>query len=89
VNTLALTKPEKAQLVENHLIQQARSGQLMNKFGEDQLISLLERLSEQTQKKTVVNVRKKVSFTLKLKKYFNTTFFKYERRRNAIDSDSD
>ncbi len=58
MNTLALTKPEKAQLVENHLIQQARSGQLMNKFGEDQLISLLERLSEQTQKKTVVNVIK-------------------------------
>lgn len=56
VNTLALTKPDKAQMVENHLIQQARTGQLMNKFGEDQLISLLERLSEQTQKKTVVNV---------------------------------
>lgn len=54
LNTLALTKPEKAQMVENHLIQMARSGQLMNKFGEDQLISLLEKLSEQTQKKTVV-----------------------------------
>ena len=63
MNTLALTKPEKAQLVENHLIQQARSGQLMNKFGEEQLISLLERLSEQTQKKTVVNVIK-ISFSI-------------------------
>ena len=54
-------------MVENHLIQQARSGQLMNKFGEDQLISLLERLSEQTQKKTVVKV--KTHFTKK-KLYF-------------------
>jgi programmed cell death protein 5 len=54
LNTLALTKPEKSQMVENHLVQMARSGQLMNKFGEDQLISLLEKLSEQTQKKTVV-----------------------------------
>ncbi len=74
MNTLALTKPEKAQLVENHLIQQARSGQLMNKFGEDQLISLLERLSEQTQKKTVVNVRKKVSYPLKLKNILTQLF---------------
>lgn len=56
LNTLALTKPEKAKMVENHLIQLARSGQLMNKFGEDQLISLLEKLSEQTSKKTVVKV---------------------------------
>ena len=30
---------------------------LLKKFGEDQLINLLERLSEQTQKKTVVKVR--------------------------------
>ena len=54
LNTLALTKPDKAQMVENHLVQMARSGQLAQKFGEDQLKSLLERLSEQTQKKTVV-----------------------------------
>jgi len=33
VNTLAMTKPEKAQMVENHLCQMARSGQLMNKVG--------------------------------------------------------
>ncbi|RNA29333.1 programmed cell death 5 [Brachionus plicatilis] len=54
LNTLALTKPEKAQMVENHLVQLARSGQIMGKFGEDQLKNLLEKLSEQTQKKTVV-----------------------------------
>ena len=51
-----MTKPDKAQLVENHLVQMARSGQIMNKFGEDQLKSLLEKVSEQTQKKTVVKV---------------------------------
>ena len=54
MSTLALTKPEKAEMVENHLVNMARTGQLMNKLGEDQLISLLEKLSEQTQKKTVV-----------------------------------
>jgi len=50
-----MTKPEKAKMVENHLCQMARSGQLQSKFSEEQLIALLERLSEQTQKKTVVN----------------------------------
>ncbi len=77
---MALTKPEKSQMVENHLVQLARSGQLAGKvlinkrfafdslkykvkfpfflqFGEDQLINLLEKLSEQTSKKTVVKVR--------------------------------
>ncbi len=43
-------------MVENTIIQMARSGQIVNKFGEDQLKSLLERVSEQTQKKTVVKV---------------------------------
>jgi programmed cell death protein 5 len=56
LNTLALTKPEKAQQVENMIIQMARSGQIMDKLSEEQLISLLERISEKTQKKTVVNV---------------------------------
>lgn len=57
LNTLALTKPEKAQQVENMIIQMARSGQIMDKLSEEQLISLLEKISEKTQKKTVVNVR--------------------------------
>jgi hypothetical protein len=56
VNTLAMMKPEKAAMVENHLIQLARTGQLMGKFNEDQLKNLLEKISEQTQKRTVVNV---------------------------------
>ena len=43
-------------MVENTIIQMARSCQIVNKFGEDQLKSLLERVSEQTQKKTVVRV---------------------------------
>ena len=43
-------------MVENTIISMARSGQIMNKFGEDQLINLLEKVSEQTQKKTVVKV---------------------------------
>lgn len=58
VNTLALTKPEKAAIVENTIINMTRTGQIINKFGEDQLIGLLEKISEQTQKKTVVKVKK-------------------------------
>ncbi len=51
-----MMKPEKAAMVENHLISMARSGQMMGKFNEDQLKNLLEKISEQTQKKTVVKV---------------------------------
>ena len=51
-----MTKPDKAKTVEMHLCQMARSGQLQSKFTDEQLIALLERLSEQTKKKNVVNV---------------------------------
>ena len=54
LNTIALTKPEKAKMVENMLIQMARSGQVQNRIGEEQLKSLLTRVNEQTQKSTTV-----------------------------------
>ena len=99
-------------MVESHLIQMARTGQLMGKvsllynvlyfilfrsliscikFDEDHLINLLEKVSEQTQKKTVVNVIE--PFYLNYH-YCNLSKMivhlkKYDRRRTAIDSDDD
>ncbi|XP_067930256.1 programmed cell death protein 5-like [Watersipora subatra] len=68
LNTIALTKPEKAQKVEYMIAQMARSGQIQEKLGEAQLKSLLEQISGQTQK---------------------TSSVKFDRRRAALDSDSD
>lgn len=56
VNTLMIGKPEKGVMVENMLLQMARSGQIMGKLGENELISILERVSSQLQKKTTVKV---------------------------------
>lgn len=70
LNTIALAKPDKAKMMENALIQMARSGQLQGKIGEEQLKSLLERMNTETgmNKKTTVS---------------------FDRRRAALDSDSD
>jgi programmed cell death protein 5 len=54
LNTIALTKPEKAKMVESMLIQMAQTGQIQGKLGEVQLKSLLERVSEKTTKTTTV-----------------------------------
>ncbi|KAJ0002144.1 hypothetical protein NQD34_001940 [Periophthalmus magnuspinnatus] len=54
VSNLALVKPEKAKDVENYLIQMARFGQLGGKISESGLIEILEKVSQQTQKKTTV-----------------------------------
>ncbi|PAA68644.1 hypothetical protein BOX15_Mlig021263g1, partial [Macrostomum lignano] len=42
LNTLAMTKPEKAALVEQRLIAMARSGQIADKVSEEQLKQILE-----------------------------------------------
>nr|XP_022338308.1 programmed cell death protein 5-like [Crassostrea virginica] len=60
LNTIAVAKPEKAQMVENMLCQMAQTGQIQNKIGEAQLKSLLERVSEQTAKKTTVKFKRRV-----------------------------
>ncbi|KAK3085889.1 hypothetical protein FSP39_010079 [Pinctada imbricata] len=59
LNTIAVAKPEKAQMVENMLCQMAQTGQIQNKIGEQQLKELLERVSEQTQKKTTVKFKRR------------------------------
>lgn len=54
LNTIAIAKPEKAKMVESILVQMAQTGQIQTKLGEEQLKSLLEKVSEQTQKTTSV-----------------------------------
>ncbi|TKR62576.1 hypothetical protein L596_026510 [Steinernema carpocapsae] len=68
LSNLAAAKPQKAQMVENMIIQMARRGQIAGKMSDAQLKQLLDRFSEQTQRTTTV---------------------KFDRRRAAIDSDSD
>merc|ERR1712226_316973 len=60
LNTIALTKPDKAAMVENALVQMARSGQIQSKMSEAQF-------KGSTQQTSV----------------------KFDRRRAALDSDSD
>ncbi|CAG5116075.1 unnamed protein product [Candidula unifasciata] len=55
LNTIALTKPDKARMIESIIIQMATSGQLQGqKLSEQRLIDLLEQVSNSTQKKTTV-----------------------------------
>lgn len=54
LNTLMVGKPEKGQMIESMLLQMARTGQIVGKLGEGELINILERVSEQMPKKTSV-----------------------------------
>uniref|UniRef100_I3JE37 Programmed cell death protein 5 n=1 Tax=Oreochromis niloticus TaxID=8128 RepID=I3JE37_ORENI len=58
-NNLALVKPEKANAVENYLIQMARFGKLGGKITESGLIEILEKVSQQTEKKTTVTFNRR------------------------------
>ena len=58
MNTLSLGKPEKAKMVEELLVSMAQRGQLPGQLGEQQLISLLESVNQQTKKQTIVKVSK-------------------------------
>ncbi|KAJ7428033.1 Programmed cell death protein 5 [Willisornis vidua] len=59
VSNLALVKPDKAKAVENYLIQMARFGQLAGKVSEQGLIEILEKVSQQTEKKTTVKFNRR------------------------------
>lgn len=50
VNTLKISKPEKAQMVEGMIIRMAQSGQIPGKLDDEQLIQLLESLNQQMPK---------------------------------------
>lgn len=59
LSNLALVKPEKANAVENYLIQMVRFGQLPKKISESDLIEILEKVSQQTEKKTTVTFNRR------------------------------
>ncbi|CAG0918995.1 unnamed protein product [Notodromas monacha] len=54
LNTLALAKPEKGQMIENLILRMATSGQLRGKMSEQELIGLLEQVSEKSKVTTTV-----------------------------------
>lgn len=54
LNTIMLSKPEKGKLVENMLVQMARTGQISTRIGEKDLIGLLENVNNQTKSTTSV-----------------------------------
>ncbi|XP_028930363.1 programmed cell death protein 5 [Ornithorhynchus anatinus] len=59
LSNLALVKPEKAKAVENYLIQMARYGKLSGKVSEQGLIEILEKVSQQTEKKMTVKFNRR------------------------------
>ncbi|XP_051513311.1 programmed cell death protein 5-like [Myxocyprinus asiaticus] len=59
LSNLALVKPDKSKAVENYLIQMARFGQLGGKITEVGLIEILEKVSQQTDKKTTVKFNRR------------------------------
>ncbi|XP_029946395.1 programmed cell death protein 5 [Salarias fasciatus] len=59
LSNLALVKPEKAKAVENYLIQMAQFGKLGGKISESGLIEILEKVSQQTEKKTTVTFNRR------------------------------
>ncbi|XP_065675187.1 programmed cell death protein 5-like [Hydra vulgaris] len=60
LNSIALVKPEKAKMVENMIIQMARTGQISGKLNEQSLVNILERINQQMTKesKVVINRRR-------------------------------
>lgn len=52
VNTLKLSKPEKAQMVEGMVIRMAQMGQIADKLEDAQLVQLLESLNQQMPRST-------------------------------------
>ncbi|KAI9528390.1 Programmed cell death protein 5 [Dissostichus eleginoides] len=59
LNNLALVKPDKANAVENYLIQMARFGKLGGKISESGLIEILEKVCQQTEKKMTVTFNRR------------------------------
>ena len=60
LSNLALVKSEKTKAVEkNYLIQMARYGQLSGKVSEQGLIEILEKVSQQSEKKTIVKFNRR------------------------------
>lgn len=52
VNTLKISKPEKAQMVEGMIVRMAQMGQLQGKLDDAQLVQLLESVNSQMPRST-------------------------------------
>lgn len=59
LSNLALVKPDKAKAVENYLIQISQFGNLGGKISESGLIEILQKVSQQTEKKTTVTFNRR------------------------------
>lgn len=59
LNTLKAVKPEKAKMVEDILIQNARMGRFAGKLAEDDLKGILEQISSRSTRETKVNIRRR------------------------------
>eukprot|EP00696_Hemimastix_kukwesjijk_P018833 gnl/Hemi2/7866_TR2716_c0_g1_i2.p1 gnl/Hemi2/7866_TR2716_c0_g1~~gnl/Hemi2/7866_TR2716_c0_g1_i2.p1 ORF type:complete len:129 (-),score=50.55 gnl/Hemi2/7866_TR2716_c0_g1_i2:262-648(-) len=59
LSRIALVKPDKARQVENMILQMATSGRLGGRVTEEQLIKLLEQISEADKKKNRVIVQRR------------------------------
>eukprot|EP00038_Savillea_parva_P019016 m.26165 g.26165 ORF g.26165 m.26165 type:complete len:129 (+) comp4296_c0_seq1:61-447(+) len=61
LNSIALVKPKKAEMVEGIIIRMARSGQIQGKVNEGTLIRLLEQVNSQSggAKKTTISFNRK------------------------------
>ena len=60
LNSIALVKPDKAKQLEGMLISMAQSGQLSDKMTEQQLVKVLEQVSEKKPRTTVKFQRRRV-----------------------------
>lgn len=49
LNRICLVKPEKSRFIEDNLIQMVRRGQIRGKINEEQLVQLLDQISQQEQ----------------------------------------
>uniref|UniRef100_A0A4W5M243 Programmed cell death protein 5 n=1 Tax=Hucho hucho TaxID=62062 RepID=A0A4W5M243_9TELE len=92
LSNLALVKPEKAKAVENYLIQMARMGQLGGKISETGLIDILEKVSQQTEKKTTVKVSPRIKYNITISDRLLTDCVSSSpqfNRRKVMDSDDE
>ena len=62
LSTIAVAKPERARMVENIIIQNARMGAIRGKVEEDHLKELLGKVTEQTQRETKVSYERRKVF---------------------------
>ena len=101
MNTLRVAKPEKGQKIEAMLIQMAQTGQLGGRIGEDELIGLLGKISiwiyltlfvpNGASTIYLIFISKSVPFNIpeKISGTSSKPKVNFDRRRAALDSDSD